>query len=71
MVNLELSLGEHALLRVLRIINWNSILENEGSVLPRVIDVDTTLVRIYIAAKGEFLPANLDSCVVSAQPNWV
>ena len=70
-VNLELSLGKHTLLGVLRIVNWYSILEREGSVLPRVIDVDTTLVRIYIAAKGEFLLANLDSCVVCAQPNRV
>ena len=65
-VNLELRLGEHTLLGVLGIVNWYSILERKGSVLPRVIDVDTTLVRIYIAAKGEFLLANLDSRVVSA-----
>ena len=28
-------------------------------------------MRIYIAAKGEFLLANLDSCVVGAKPNRV
>ena len=66
MVNLELSLGEHALLRVPRIVNRYCILENEGSVLPWIIDVDTTLVRIHIAAEGKLLLANLDSRVVGA-----
>ena len=70
-VNFEFSLGQHDLLGVLGVVDRNGIFEYKGPIHSRIIDIDSTLIRINIASIGELLFTHLNGRMVCAKPDWV